>query len=71
MNIHIVVPERFDAILFDLSAVIVLAELPTANLMLSPNAEDQTVRQERGIGHARNALCLWIVRKILRWPNLS
>jgi hypothetical protein len=71
INIHTVVPGRFDVILFDLNAVIVLAELPTANLMLFPNAEGQTVRQERGIDHARDVLCLWIVRKIPHCPNLS
>lgn len=71
INIHIVVPERSDAILFDPSAVIALAELPSANLTLFPNAEGQTVRQERGIGLARNVLYSLIFRTIPYFPNLS
>lgn len=54
--IHVVVLERFDAILFDPSAAIVVAEPPTANLMLFPNVEGQTVCRERGIDRARNVL---------------
>ena len=69
IHAHVVVLERFDAIPFDLSAAIVLAEPPTANLTMFLNAEGQTVCRERGIDRARNVLWPLILRAILYWPS--